>query len=133
VRITNQHSTCWNINKQIAGVTVVLNIRVPREIKTDYMKQRLCTELESVFHKFPKYHTKMLLGDSNAKADREDIFKPTIGNESLHEISNDTEARVNFDTLKNHNVKSTMLLHCNITTLLVYLLTERTTISLTAF
>jgi hypothetical protein len=32
---------------------------------------------------------KMLLRDFNAKVGREDIFKPTIGNESLHEISND--------------------------------------------
>jgi hypothetical protein len=32
---------------------------------------------------------KILLGDFNAKVGREDIFKPTIGNESLHEISND--------------------------------------------
>jgi hypothetical protein len=31
---------------------------------------------------------KILLGDFNAKVGREDIFKPTIGNESLHEISN---------------------------------------------
>jgi hypothetical protein len=30
-----------------------------------------------------------LLGDFNAKMSRKDIFKPTIGNESLHEISND--------------------------------------------
>jgi hypothetical protein len=47
-----------------------------------------------VFHKFPKYHTKILLGDLNVKAIREDIFKPTIGNESLHEISNDNGVRV---------------------------------------
>jgi hypothetical protein len=32
---------------------------------------------------------KMLLGDFNVKVGREEIFKPTIGNESLHEISND--------------------------------------------
>jgi hypothetical protein len=30
-----------------------------------------------------------LIGDFSAKAGSEDIFKPTIGNESLHEISND--------------------------------------------
>jgi hypothetical protein len=29
----------------------------------------------------------MLLGDPNAKVGREDILKPTIGNESLHEIT----------------------------------------------
>jgi hypothetical protein len=40
--------------------------------------------------KFPKYQMKILLGDFNAKVGREDIFKPTIGNKSLHEISNDS-------------------------------------------
>jgi hypothetical protein len=52
---------------------------------------------------------KILLGDFNAKVGREDIFKPTIGNESLHEISNDNGVRVvNFATSKNLRVKSTM-------------------------
>jgi hypothetical protein len=39
----------------------------------------------------------------NAKVDREDIFKPIIGNESLDEISNDNGVRVvvNFATFKN--------------------------------
>jgi hypothetical protein len=32
---------------------------------------------------------KILLGDFSAKVGREDVFKPTIGNESLHETSND--------------------------------------------
>jgi hypothetical protein len=48
-------------------------------------------ELECVFDKFPKYHMKILLGDFNAKVGREDIFKPTIGNKCLHEISNDDD------------------------------------------
>jgi hypothetical protein len=63
-------------------------------------------ELERVFDKFPKYHTKILLGDGNAKVDREDIFKQTIGNESIHEISNDNGIRlVNFATSENHRLK----------------------------
>jgi hypothetical protein len=32
---------------------------------------------------------KILLGEFKAKVNRENIFKPTIGNESLHEITND--------------------------------------------
>jgi hypothetical protein len=45
---------------------------------------------------------KILLGDFNVKVGREDIFKPTIGNESLHKICNDNGARdVNFATSKN--------------------------------
>jgi hypothetical protein len=48
---------------------------------------------------------KILLGDFNAKVGRKDIVKPTIGNESLHEISNDNGVRVvNFATSKNLNI-----------------------------
>jgi hypothetical protein len=56
-----------------------------------------------------------MLGDFNAKVGTEDILKPTISNESLHEISNDNGARVvNFTTSKNQIVSSTMFLHRNI-------------------
>jgi hypothetical protein len=49
------------------------------------------------------------------RVSREDILKPTIGNESLHEISNDNEARVvHFSTSKNLTVKSIMFPHRNI-------------------
>jgi hypothetical protein len=41
-----------------------------------------------VVDKFLKLHVKILL-DFNAKVGRENIFKPTIGNERLHKISND--------------------------------------------
>jgi hypothetical protein len=58
---------------------------------------------------------KVMLGDYNTKVGREDIFKPTIGNESIHEISGDNGVRVvNFATSKNLTVKSTMLPHNNI-------------------
>ena len=36
-----------------------------------------------------KYHMKIVLGDFNAKVGRENNFKPTIGNESLSQDSND--------------------------------------------
>jgi hypothetical protein len=72
-------------------------------------------ELEQVFDQFSKYNIKILLGDFNAKVGREDIFKPIIGNEGLHEASNDNGVRVvNFATLKNLIVKSTIFPHHNI-------------------
>jgi len=37
---------------------------------------------------------KILLGDFNAKLGRENIFPPTIGNESLHQDSNDNGVRI---------------------------------------
>jgi hypothetical protein len=75
------------------------------------MKERFCEELKRVFDKFPKYeyHKRIFLWDFNAKVCREDILKPTIGNESLHEISNDNGVRiVNFVTSTNLTVKSTI-------------------------
>ena len=45
-------------------------------------------ELEHVFDHFPKYHVKILLGEFNLKFGRENIFKPTIWEESLHQDSN---------------------------------------------
>jgi hypothetical protein len=76
---------------------IVLNVHNPTEDKTDDVKGRFYEELECVFDKSHKYHMKILFGDFNDKAGREDIFKPTIGNESLHEISNDNGVRaVNF-------------------------------------
>jgi hypothetical protein len=58
---------------------------------------------------------KILLGDFNAKVGKEDILKPTNGNESLLEISIDNGVRlVNFTTFKNLRVKSTLFPHRNI-------------------
>jgi hypothetical protein len=45
---------------------------------------------------------KILLGDFNAKVGRENVFKSTIGNESLYEIGNDNGVRaVKFASSKN--------------------------------
>jgi hypothetical protein len=56
-----------------------------------------------------------MLGDFSAKVGQEDIFKPTVWNEGLHEISIDKGVRVvNFATSKNLIVKSTMFPHPNI-------------------
>ena len=47
----------------------------------------------------PKYHIKILLRHFNAIVGRENIFKPTIGYESLHQDSNNNGFKiVNFAT-----------------------------------
>jgi hypothetical protein len=51
---------------------------------------------------------KILLGDFNAKVGRENIFKPTNGNESLHQDSNYNGY---FATSKNIIVKSISSYH----------------------
>ena len=94
---------------------IVLNVHAPSEDKSDDSKDSFYEEWEQVFDHFPTYHMKVLLGDFNAKVGRENIFKPTIGNESLHHDSNENGVRiVNFGTSKNIVVKSTMFPHRNI-------------------
>ena len=90
----------------------VLNVHAPSEEKNDYSKDSFYEELEQVFDHFPKYHMKIFLGGFNPKVRRENIFKPTIGNESLHQDSNYNGVRiVNFAPSKNPVVKSTLFLN----------------------
>jgi len=59
-----------------------------------------------------KYYIKIVSGDMNAKVGREGIFKPTVWNESLHEIYIHKRVRVvNFATSKNPVVMNIMFLH----------------------
>ena len=88
---------------------IVLNVHAPSEEKSDSSKDSFYEELEQVFDHFPKYNMKIILRDFNAKVGRENIFKLTIGYESLHQDSNDNGVRiVNFAPSKNLVVKSTM-------------------------
>jgi hypothetical protein len=94
---------------------IVLNIHAPTEDKIDNMQDSFYKELQWVFDKFPKYYTKILLGDFTAKIGGEHIFKPTIGNETLHEISNgDWVGVTNCATSKILIVKSKMFPFRNI-------------------
>jgi endonuclease/exonuclease/phosphatase family metal-dependent hydrolase len=94
---------------------IVLNVHAPTEDKIDDIKDKFYEELEQVFNKLLKYHMKILLRDFNAKVGKEDTFKPTIGNESLHATSNDNGVRVvNFAKSKNLILKSTIFPHRNI-------------------
>jgi hypothetical protein len=90
---------------------IVLNIHAPIGDKINDVKDGY-EELECVFDIFPKYHMEILLVDFSAKVGREDIFKTTIENEILHEITNDNGVRlVNFAVSKNIRVKITMFLY----------------------
>ena len=71
----------------------VVNVHVPSEEKSDDSKD-FYGELEQAFYHFPKYHMKILSGDFNAKVGGENNLKPTIGNESLHQESNDNDVRI---------------------------------------
>jgi hypothetical protein len=112
---------------------IVLNVHAATENKTDSVKDSFYEELECAFDKFSKYRMNILL-DFNAKIVREDIFKPTIGNENLHEIINDNGLRLaNFATSKNLRVKSTCFHFATFINILGRLQMGKPTIRLTIF
>jgi hypothetical protein len=79
------------------GCHITLNTRAPTGDRSADSKDGFYEELEQVFDHSPKYH--ILLALFNAKLEKEYILKPTTGNESLHEDSNDNSVRVvNFTT-----------------------------------
>jgi hypothetical protein len=88
---------------------IFLNVHAPTKDKIDDMKDSFYED------KYHKYHMKIFLENFIVKVGREDFLKPTIWNESLHEINNDNGVRiVNFATFKNLIVKSTVFPHHNI-------------------
>jgi len=75
-------------------------VHAPNEEKSDDSKDNFY----DVFDHFPKYRMKTLLGDLKEKLGREDVSKPTNGNESLQHNRNDNGIRIiNFATSK-HDV-----------------------------
>jgi exonuclease III len=98
---------------------IVLNVHAPCENNGNDVKGSFCEEIGSVFDQFPRYDKKILLSDFNAKVGTENIFKPAIRNERLHELCNEISNYngvrvVNVATSKNLVVKSTMFPHRSI-------------------
>jgi hypothetical protein len=90
-------------------------VHAPCEDKEDDVKGSFSEKVGRVFEQIPMYDMKIILGEFKVKVGKANIFKPTIGNESLHEISNDNGVRVvNFATSKNLVVKRTMFPHLKI-------------------
>jgi hypothetical protein len=82
--------------------SIILNVHALSEEKSNDKNNIFYEELEQGFYHIRKHHTKILLVDLNAKLGREDISKPTNGNKSLHQDSNNNNSvrTVNLVTLK---------------------------------
>jgi hypothetical protein len=57
-------------------------VHAPYEDKSNDKKDGFNDELEPVLDQFSKYYMNILLGNFNAEVRKEDIFKPTVGNEN---------------------------------------------------
>jgi hypothetical protein len=92
----------------------MLYLGISHEDSSDVVNDSFYETQGRVFNQFPRYSMKTLLYDFNVKVGREDILKSTAGNESSHEIINDSGVRVvNFATSKNV-VRNKMFPHCTI-------------------
>jgi hypothetical protein len=69
-------------------------VLAPSEEKSDDSKDSFLELQQVFFYHFPKYQMKILLGDFNAKFERENIFNLTIGYECLLQVSNDNGVRI---------------------------------------
>jgi len=55
--------------------SIVLNVHIASGKENDDSKDSFHEELQQVFNHFPKYHTKILLGDFNAEVGGQNISK----------------------------------------------------------
>jgi len=83
---------------------IVLNVHVPRE--DDDSRDIFYEDFQQVFVYFSQYNMKIPSRGCNAKSGSKVIFKPTFGNESLHQDSNDNGFRIEKFTYLHHRAAS---------------------------
>ncbi|XP_050535089.1 uncharacterized protein LOC126902107 [Daktulosphaira vitifoliae] len=67
----------------------LVNGYAPTEEKGNQIKEKFYSELETIYECIPK----IIMGDFNAKIGKKRVFEPTIGQESLYQVSNDNRIR----------------------------------------
>ncbi|KAE9542653.1 hypothetical protein AGLY_002564 [Aphis glycines] len=111
------------INDRICYIRINMNHRdmiiicayAPTESGNKEVKDAFYEELEQVYDTIPSHCIKVLLGDMNAQVGKENTYKTTIGEHSLHDRSNDNGVRlINFAISKNMVVSSTRFPRKNI-------------------
>ncbi|XP_038121013.1 uncharacterized protein LOC119770363 [Culex quinquefasciatus] len=81
----------------------IINVHCPHEEKTDDEKEAFYATLEEVYEGCPRQDVKM-----NARFGREEMFRPTIGPESLHAVTNDNGQRcIDFAASRGMVVRNT--------------------------
>jgi len=106
-----------SINPRISTLTIkgqcfditFLNGHAPTEEKASEEKDEFYENLEHTLNETPRSRIRIVLGDFNAKLGKENIFRATIGNHSLHDITSKNGLRlIDFASGGELIVKSTM-------------------------
>ena len=86
-----------------------------QQIKKGRNKRRILQFIRANVNQISRSDIKIILGDFNAKFGKESIYKPAIGNESLHNGTNNNGIKViQFAVSKGFNVISTTFPHKDI-------------------
>ncbi|XP_058817611.1 craniofacial development protein 2-like [Topomyia yanbarensis] len=87
---------------------LVINIYAPTNDKPDDVKDAFYECLDKTYGECPKHDVKIVIGDTNAQVGREDFFRPIIGKESLHSVTNNNGLRlVTFAAARGMAISST--------------------------
>ena len=92
-----------------------INVHSPTNKKTEEIKEEFYNLLEQNMNQIAGSDIKIILGDFNAKVGKESIYKPTFGNESLHNETNNNRIKmIHFTILKGFNVRNITFPHKDI-------------------
>ncbi|XP_052903281.1 craniofacial development protein 2-like [Anopheles moucheti] len=110
----------WPINERMCRVRLrgrffnlsIINVHSPHLGSTDDDKENFYTQLEREYDRCPQHYVKIDIGDFNAQVGQEEVYKPTIGSFSAHQLTNDNGLRlVNFVFSKHMTIRSTFFQH----------------------
>ena len=105
-KIINERICCLRLKAKWFSCTLI-NVHAPTNEKREEIKEEFYSLLEQNINQIARSDIKIILGDFNAKVGKESIYKPTIGNESLHnETKNYLIKMIQFAIYNGLNVRS---------------------------
>jgi hypothetical protein len=112
-KIINERICCLRLKAKWFS-SMLINVHAPTNKKMGEIKE--CYNLlEKNINQIARSDIKLILGDFNAKVGKENIYKPTTGNESLHKETNNNRIKIiQFVISKVLNVRCTMFPHKDI-------------------
>jgi exonuclease III len=72
----------------------LINIHAPTNDSEEEAKDQFYEQLERAYAACPSHDVKLVMGDANAKVDRETVHQPTIGKHRLHESTHENGLRL---------------------------------------
>lgn len=113
-RPVNERICYMRFNGKFYNLSMIA-VHAPTEESDEEEKDTFYEQLDTIISETPKQDMLLLCGDFNAKIGREELYRPTIGLHSLHNISNDNGTRlINQSASSNMIIKSTMFEHKDI-------------------